>query len=277
MATAEHLEEQTSPSSPAQIEKPIKRRPRLRFFLREVLLLGTGFLVYWLGRLPSSNELDAAYRHALDVWNFERTLHLPSELSVQQLVLHSDGLVRFLNTYYVSVHFPLTIATVAWLIIRYRDVYKRARFALFGGTFAALFIQIGYPLMPPRMLGELGFVDTMRVIGPSAYGDLNSGAANQLAAMPSLHVGWAVLCLIAAIHTKNKWAWVAYAFHVFMTVTVVVTTGNHYWLDGLIGAGLIIVAWKAYTLFVRSPSGAKQLSQSRWRRNREQSGVTVSS
>lgn len=274
MALAEHVEPTTQSSEAPPTASESRKRARLSF-LREVLLLGGGFLVYWLGRLPSSNELDAAYRHAIDVWNFERSLNFPSELAVQQWVLHSETLVRILNTYYVSVHFPLTIATVAWLIIRHRDVYKRARFALFGGTFAALFIQIGYPLMPPRMLDQLGFVDTMRTIGPSAYGDLNSGAANQLAAMPSLHVGWAVLCFIAALYTKNRIATVLFAVHVFMTVTVVVTTGNHYWLDGVIGAGLIIVAWKAYTLFVRAPESlGNGLTRSRVASKR---GATVSS
>ena len=57
-------------------------------------------------------------------------------------------------------------------------------------TLGALAIHVVFPLAPPRMMP--GFVDTMVLYGPNPY---NSQAvqsfANQYAAMPSLHVGWA--------------------------------------------------------------------------------------
>ncbi|MFL6055606.1 MAG: phosphatase PAP2 family protein, partial [Actinoallomurus sp.] len=62
-------------------------------------------------------------------------------------------------------------------------------------TAIALVIHINYPLAPPRLVPAFGIVDTMVTVGPSAYPEsTTSGFANQFAAMPSLHVGWAAWC-----------------------------------------------------------------------------------
>ena len=60
----------------------------------------------------------------------------------------------------------------------------------------ALIIHLLFPLAPPRMMD--GFVDTMAKFGPSIYPDNPlEGAANQIAAMPSLHFAWAMIVAIA--------------------------------------------------------------------------------
>ncbi len=54
-------------------------------------------------------------------------------------------------------------------------------------------------MAPPRFLPDLGFVDAGLMYHLSVYGAGGSGISNQLAAMPSLHVGWAVLVGVAAV------------------------------------------------------------------------------
>jgi hypothetical protein len=63
--------------------------------------------------------------------------------------------------------------------------------------------------------------------------------ANQFAAMPSLHVGWAALIAIAMITvTRSRWRWL-WVLHPVTTFAVVVLTANHYWLDGLVALVLL--------------------------------------
>jgi hypothetical protein len=95
-----------------------------------------------------------------------------------------------------------------------------------------------FPLAPPRMMH--GWVDTGVQLGQSVYGpSTHSGIANQFAAMPSLHVGWAAMVAIAMIMvTRSRWRWLWIA-HPVVTFAVVVLTANHYWLDGLVALTLL--------------------------------------
>ena len=100
------------------------------------------------------------------------------------------------------------------------------------------------PVTPPRLLTSLGMVDTGHAGGISIYqAPVLGSMSNEYAAMPSLHVGWALLIavvLIAACRTRWRWLWL---LHPVATVFVVVSTANHYWLDGIAGAGLVLAAF----------------------------------
>ncbi|WP_460358314.1 phosphatase PAP2 family protein [Actinoallomurus acanthiterrae] len=182
-------------------------------------------------------------RHARSVWHAERLLHLPSEASLQHAALHWDGWVRVADVYYVSVHFPATVVFLAWIWWRHQDHWPRVRAAIILSTALALIGHFAYPLAPPRFLPGTGLVDLMNVYGPSAYGEApGSGPSNQFAAMPSLHVGWALLVAwgISRYGTgRARWAAVAYPV---ATTSVVVLTANHYWLDGVVGGVVVIVS-----------------------------------
>ena len=80
-------------------------------------------------------------------------------------------------------------------------------------------------------------VDTAAVYGQSVYSAAGGFEADQLSAMPSVHVGWAILVAIAIISvTRSRWRWLAVAYPVLTTLAVVVTA-NHFWLDGDRGSG----------------------------------------
>jgi hypothetical protein len=97
-------------------------------------------------------------------------------------------------------------------------------------------VHVLFPLAPPRMLPRLGFIDTARVFGPASYGAGSpyKGFANQFAAMPSLHFGWAVVIAWAAlIASSSRWRYVWIA-HPVLTLAAIVLTANHYWLDAFV-------------------------------------------
>ncbi|MEU3250614.1 phosphatase PAP2 family protein [Streptomyces sp. NPDC006997] len=211
--------------------------------LRESLLVAGLFLAYKLGRTLVADHTAEAFRNARHLWHLERAARLPGEGGVQALLLHGDGLVQLANTYYATVHFPVTAAFLVWLYLRRPTHYVWARRVLATVTAAALVVHLAFPLAPPRMLSLTGLVDTARVFGPSVYGPPESDRlSNQFAAMPSLHFGWAVMVavgLIVATRTRWRWLWL---LHPVLTLLVIVGTANHYWLDALVAAVLLGIA-----------------------------------
>ncbi|MFI6422491.1 phosphatase PAP2 family protein [Streptomyces sp. NPDC050842] len=216
--------------------------------LREFVLVTALFLVYKLGRLVANGHETRAFHNADLVWDAERALHLPGEGTIQQLLMHAEPLIRAANTYYAAVHFPATIAFLGWLYWRRPAHYVWSRRVLALLTGAALALHLLMPLAPPRMLAATGLVDTARVYGPSVYGATPEAdsMANQFAAMPSLHFGWALMVAIGLIvATRSRWR-VLWLLHPLLTLLVIVGTANHYWFDALAAAALLGLALLAF-------------------------------
>ncbi len=226
--------------APAVVRRTVSSvAPAVLRALLELALVLALFELYRFGRLLARGEDAAAYQHALQVHHLERVLHLPSEATVQGLVPW-DSLLHAANVYYFSVHFPTMIAFLVWgYLFRPRAEYHWARNLVIALTCSALVVHIVFPLAPPRMFPQWGFVDTMAAFGPNAYSGASGAMANQFAAMPSLHIGWAALIAYVIHRTGPRWlAWAATA-HLALTVLVVVVTANHYWLDGVVALLLL--------------------------------------
>jgi hypothetical protein len=206
--------------------------------VRELLLVGSMFLAYKLGRVLISGQEDDAFSAAGRVWDLERRLRLPNEATLQHLVLGADWLVRAANAYYAWVHFPATAAVLLWTYLRRPDLYRWARTRLAVLTAAGFAVHVLVPLAPPR-LAIAGMVDTGHTVGPGVYGPSTAAFANQFAAMPSLHVGWAALVaavLVRGLRSRLRWLWLLYPV---TTLLVVVVTANHYWLDAAVALALL--------------------------------------
>ncbi len=215
-------------------------RARLLMIGREALLLGTMYAIYTIGRFVAAGHTGPAYSNAEFAIDLESRLGLPSEVHLQQHALAIPDLAQWANGYYAFVHFPFTFAVMLWLSIRRPAAYPRVRWAMIALTGLALIGHLLFPLAPPRMMAQYGWVDTGVRYGQSVYGAKpEGGLANQFAAMPSLHVGWAVLMAIVLImvtRSRLRWLWL---LHPVVTVFVVVVTANHYWLDGIVSLILL--------------------------------------
>ncbi|MFD7222131.1 phosphatase PAP2 family protein [Streptomyces sp. NPDC056730] len=225
-------------TGPAARKPEASARPPL---VRELLLVAGLFLVYKLGRQAATGRTGEAFRNADRVWDWERALHLPGEGSVQGVLLDSGTLVHLANTYYATVHFPATVLFLGWLYWRRPGHYLWARRVLSVLTGAALALHLLMPLAPPRLLAASGLVDTGQVYGPTVYGESpgTDALANQFAAMPSLHVGWALMVAVGLIAaTRSRWRWL-WLLHPLLTLLVVIGTANHYWLDALVAVALL--------------------------------------
>jgi hypothetical protein len=182
------------------------------------------------------------------VWHLERLLCLPSETTVQHVFLPHPLVIQAFNLYYDILHFPVLISCLIWVYWRHRADYPRIRTILVTFTAASLLVQL-IPVAPPRLLAGTGLVDTAYAYGQSVY-TWGNGAleADQYSAMPSVHVGWALVVAIAVITvSRSRWRWLALAYPA-MTVLVVVVTANHFWLDGIVAAmlaGLAVLVRRA--------------------------------
>lgn len=226
-------------SEPESVAVPPDGRSRPSL-AREILLIVSLFLVYRIARLAIAGQDDVALSNAGWVWGVERAMRLPDEELLQQWVLQWPDLLKAANWYYVTVHFPITLGFLAWgWWGRPAAEYRWSRRLITLLTGLALVVQVLMPLAPPRMLSSLGFLDTMAVFGPSAYDGSTATLANQFAAMPSLHVGWALLIAVVVLGTlpgRGRWL---ILLHPAVTVVVVVATANHYWVD-VIAAALLL-------------------------------------
>ncbi|MDF1604647.1 phosphatase PAP2 family protein [Nocardioides sp. YIM 152315] len=225
------------------IAPPASRRIVGADVVRELAQVLGAFLLYNLGRMLAADDLGRADAHGRGIVDAERWLRLPTEASLQAWALGHDWLIDLANRYYVSVHFPLTIAVLVWLFRYRRPTYTWAKRALLVATGAALVFHVLVPVTPPRLLSSLGMTDTGHAGGMSIYqAPVLASLSNEYAAMPSLHVGWALLlavALVAACRTRWRWLWL---LHPLATLFVVVSTANHYWLDGLAGTALVLGA-----------------------------------
>jgi PAP2 superfamily len=182
------------------------------------------------------------YRRGHDVFEFERHwLPLPSEASVQHLVLGHAWVVEPANLYYATMHFSMMFVFLIWLFFRHRDRYRQVRQVLAWTTLACLLVQL-IPVAPPRLTDGDGIKDLAMIYHQSVY--QNGFASDQLSAMPSVHVAWAVLVGWYTVRiSPSKWRWIG-AAHAAITVFVVVATGNHWWLDGIVAVTLLVTcAW----------------------------------
>ncbi|MGH9115994.1 MAG: phosphatase PAP2 family protein [Acidimicrobiales bacterium] len=218
------------------------RRPRAKAmapYAQELtVILGLYALWQYAGAFSIGKGSGAVARGRW-IWNAERALHVPSEAWFQHLVLGHRHLVQLLNLYYVGVHVPALFGFLVWLFVRHRERYKPVRTVIALVTGASLLIAL-ITVAPPRLVPGLGMVDTGHLFGPTVYAGGASPGIDQLSAMPSLHVGWAVLVAAGVVWAgTSRWRWVFLA-HPVITVFCVVATGNHYWAD--VAAALALCA-----------------------------------
>jgi hypothetical protein len=213
--------------------------------LREAGILLTLFALWQLVGQFSLMSGDHALDRAAWIHRTELRLGLPDEASWQAAVTPYPVLVRLANYYYAVMHFAVMIAMLLWLFLRHRDRYPWVLTTVVLVTASCLLIQF-IPVAPPRMLSDSGFVDVAAEYGQSVYsGGVGGIHADELSAMPSVHVAWCVLVSVAVIAVaKSPWRWLI-LLHPLATVTVVVVTANHFWADGIVAVLLLLLAYAA--------------------------------
>ncbi len=181
-----------------------------------------------------------AVDHAREILGWERRAHIAWEEPLQHAFLRVPGLVQGMNVFYLAGNVLVTAVFFLWLYRRSQKGFRLFRNAFLIATLVAFLIEWRFPTAPPRLAG-IGVEDTLRRLSGIDIGSPGSGAlTDPVAAVPSLHAGWAlgVGAGVVAYSTRVLVRIAAVAYAVAVDATVIVT-GNHFVFDTL--AGMLLV------------------------------------
>jgi hypothetical protein len=230
------------PAADARLRTPAV--PRTRWWVEALVVVWLCWVYDAIANFAPL-RLHAALAHGYGVLHLERTLGLDPELALNRWLAAHRTLGLVLSDYYDNAHFIVTLGLLGWLWYRRADIYRPLRNTLVAINVLGFVVFLLYPTAPPRLLGGSGFSDVVASTG--ALGGWHTGAlasaANQLAAMPSLHMAWAVWCALALWSLSTRpWVRVAAVLYPCMTCLAVLATGNHYLLDVLAGVATAALA-----------------------------------
>jgi hypothetical protein len=219
--------------------------------LRELFLIAFVYSMYDASRFIVEGHQTSALQHAIGVLHVEKMMDIAWEQSLNAWVSTHALLAVPADYMYATLHYVVTPIVLVWMWRSHREAYPRARTTLMVATVIGLIGFSLLPVAPPRMLP--GFVDTMAQYAGTGWWSTDASAprgvgsfTNQFAAMPSLHVGWALWCGWQMVrhgkHFVTRASGVAYPALISL---VVVATGNHYLLDAVAGVAVVILAMVA--------------------------------
>jgi hypothetical protein len=211
---------------------------------RELLLIGVLYGAYELVRGIGDVDVPSAFSNGRAIMHLEKVWHLAPERFLNEVLEHATYLAVIASYFYSVMHYIITPVVLVWMYRKHRDQYGPARTALAFSTTLGL---VGYSLLPtapPRMIAGSGLHDTLAATQHWGWwggeGSVPRGLGaltNQFAAMPSLHVGWAIWCgVLIAVYAQRRWVKLLGIAYPLTTTLVVMATGNHYLLDAIAGA-----------------------------------------
>jgi hypothetical protein len=247
----------------AALEPPRKRRftgilphRMLRWrrpvWWQEIAIIALGYWLYTVGRNAVPEQESIALRHGRSVQHLQDLLHFNLELSINHFVARNEWLAQGMDYYYATLHFLVTIGVMVWLFIRRPHVYRGARTVLITTSLFGLLGFYLYPLAPPRLLTGFGYIDTLAKY--HTWGSLADPKiaehSNQFAAMPSLHIAWALWCGVTIFAcAKPAWIRALGLLYPFFTLLVIVGTANHFVIDAVAGALILVAGFGVQRLF----------------------------
>jgi hypothetical protein len=223
--------------------------------LRQLALFAGAYYVYRIVRGIVDGQAGLAFENARTLVDVERAMGLFFEPGLQTWAReHIDWLVWFANWMYVNSHFVVTTTFLIWLYLarNYAYYYVRNMFLIAMGL--ALVGYTAFPTAPPRFMPEWGFTDTVAgFVGEAAENSANV-LYNPFAAVPSMHVAFALMIAIPAIMlVKHRVLKIAWGLYPALVTFVVVVTANHFWLDAALGALVAgVSAWAATAALARA-------------------------
>ena len=232
-------------------------------FLFQLVLFAVADLLYEISRTLAKGDLAVAFVHARDVVSVEKSIGIFTELDVQHWALARPWVLDVANMTYFHAHFAVTTCFMFWLYLRRNHHYYFVRNIVFSAMALALIGYMLFPTAPPRMLTDLGFIDTLE---KTADVNFNSGAvsllSNPFAAVPSVHTCFSLIigtsCFFLVRRRAIRFLWLLYPC---LIVFSIVATGNHFWLDAILGAFLagiaLGVAWTIERFHPTLPASAR--------------------
>jgi hypothetical protein len=211
--------------------------------LRQLVLFAGAYYAYRIVRGAVDGQVTVAFDNARQIVDAERSLGLFFEPGLQDWALNNQWIVEAANWCYINSHFLVTTTFLIWLYLARNESYYYVRNMFMVAMGLALVLYVAYPTAPPRFLPEWGFADTVT----DAVGHANANNANLLynpyAAVPSMHVAFALMVAIPAFKIVRLRALkVAWSVYPLLVTFVVLVTANHWWLDAALGVAVAAVS-----------------------------------
>jgi hypothetical protein len=215
------------------------RRPGIR----ELALFGLAYLLYSAGRFVAVGDLDVATANAEWIVDVEQSLALNVEEGIQD-ALNGTWVVWVLNHLYLAAQLIVVPGALIWLYKRSHSHYELLRNTVLATWLIALPIYALFPVAPPRLAG-IGMVDTITTqTGLALDSKLTTSFYNELAAVPSLHAGFAVAVSAALAAAASRRVWKVAAWLWAPTIALaVIATGNHFVMDIVAGVVVTILGY----------------------------------
>lgn len=212
--------------------------------VHEVAGLAALYGAYETVRGFGGEDYAAAFAHTEEIVALEQRLGVFVERTVQESVSGLAGVPALLGAAYMVLHFLGTAALVVWVHRHRPHAYPVVRTTLVTSTALALVGYVLYPAAPPR-LADLGFVDTVSSsTGLNLSSDLLGSLYNPIAAVPSLHFGYALIVGVAlAALARNRVVRLIGAAYPAAMLFIIVATGNHFFVDAAAGGLTVVLGW----------------------------------
>jgi PAP2 superfamily len=166
------------------------------------------------------------------------------EPRIQSWILGHRQLIDVINWIYLNAQFSVNLLFLAGLYVWRNEIFYFVRNMYFVAMGLALIVHLGFPVAPPRLFPQYGFVDTVQ-----RYAHINQDVGaisvfvNPYAAVPSMHMCFSLLVGGTTIRlTKRPWLRVIGGLYPLLVLFAIVSTGNHFIFDAAAGAVLAAVA-----------------------------------
>ena len=222
--------------------------------LRELGICATAYVVYFGVRALTQGSTARALDNAFGLVDTERDLGIAWEGEIQDALLQTGWLVDAANAVYMYGHWPVIIAGGVLLFHYRRDQYFRLRDVCLLSGLVGLVVFSLYPVAPPR-LTNLPLVDTVTRSAEGYRQLIPASFVNEYAAMPSFHAGWNLLLGIVVFSaTRNPYLRALAVLGPAAMIVAVVATANHYVIDVVVGATIVLACLLARDAHARRRS-----------------------
>jgi len=215
------------PSSVLRLPFSPRARTQIGLFL-------LAYLVYSAARFVTVGNLASAKDNAHWIVHLQNSLHIGVEASVQN-ALDGAWLVWIFNHLYLIAQLGVIPAALIFLWFRSPAIYRTLRNTILATWLLSVPVYGLFPVAPPR-LADIGIVDTISAHTMDMNSSVTTSFYNELAAVPSLHVGFAMavgVALFAALRNPVL-RYIALLWGPIIWLTVI-ATGNHFVFDGVAG------------------------------------------
>lgn len=218
--------------------------------VRQIVIFMAIYQAYRLVRGFADDPAGAtiAFENARRLIDIEQALNLFVEPQIQAWAETVPGLVDASSWLYINAQTSVTLGALAYVYVKHNASFYFVR-NMFAVAFSvALVGYMVYPTAPPRFFPEWGFFDAVSsFVGVEAKDPVNQ-LFNPYAAVPSMHVCFALMVGIPLSRlVKIKALRIFWRAYPLLVTFVIVSTANHWLADAFLGA--LTAAFAAYAAY----------------------------